>query len=217
LLTQWFVAGQSLLAIAGAQSVGGQTSLVSTEVFRYRCESEISMEEVTLFGNGTLRLRQGKPENRSMLLLELTPDRRDALVARIARLNVEEAVAFGGQLEGDWVDQCSLVLDSYGDEPSRFSFHRLDSLSLGLQTAVNLGRELMEMVRKEALFEGLPSGYEPRIGDYLRRWDGEVFEVVGFTNGDVGVEVMSTSQPIGFYIAIKDLRSVFVGIETEFP
>ena len=208
-----------LVLTAAADAVAGtaQTSAVSTELFRYACESSIGMEEVTLFGNGTLRLRQGKPEQRSMLLLELTPARRDDIVARLNKLDVEEATTFGGELEGDWVEQCSLALDLEGRERSRFQFHRLDSLSLGLQRGVDLGRELIALVRREALFEGLPRDYEPRLGDYLRRWDGEVFEVVGFTAKGGGIEVHSTTQPTGFYIANQNLRSVFVALEEEAP
>lgn len=206
-----------LVLTAAAVAGTAQTSPVSTELFRYRCESSISMEDVTLFGNGTLRLRQGKPEQRSMLLLELTPSRRDDIIARLRKLDLEEATTFGGELEGDWVEQCSLTMDLEGRRRARFQFHRLDILSLSLQRSVDLGRELIALVRKEALFEGLPRGYEPRLGDYLRRWDGEVFEVVGFTAKGNGIEVHSTSQPMGFYIANQDLRSVFVGVEEEPP
>ena len=194
-----------------------QRSPISTEVFRLDCRSELSSSDVTLFGNGTLRLREGLHDRRSLLLLELDPAQREELVARLKELDLRDVDTFGGELEGEWVEQCRLRLALPDRSPAEAVFHRLDTLSLRLQTAVNLADELAQRIRDQALFDGLPHGYEPRIGDFLRRPDGEIFEVMGFTADDRAVEMAGLDQPLVIYIPVEELSAVFLELLPERP
>ena len=188
-------------------------SPVTTELFKYDCRSENAREEITLFGNGTLRLRQGLLEHPSMFLLELAPPDLEDLKRRIGRLDLEEAQAFGGTLEGEWVGQCVLEVSVAEGPLLQLSFHQFDALSLGVQRAVDLGLELIDRVRLNSTDGGLPPGYEAKIGDYLRHLDGQIFEVVGFTSEGRGIELHGVEQPLGLFVATQDLRRVFVALE----
>jgi hypothetical protein len=204
-----------LLAVLAVVAVPGRAapqSLISTEIFRYDCRSEFSSTDLTLFGNGTLRLREGLHDRRTMLLLELDPVELQELLRRLDELDLREIEAFGGELEGEWVGQCVLRLALLDRSPADAAFHRLDSLSLGLQTAVNLGEELAGLVRQRAEFDGLPKGYQPHIGDFLRRADGEIFEVMGFSGDDRAVELAGLDQPILIYVPVEELSAVFLEI-----
>ena len=219
---KWIVAVALLCFLAAgtgalAASAPAPVSPVSVELFRYRCRSEIGLQDVTLFGNGTLRLLQGPREQRRMRLLELGPDDLEDLRARLLELALEETATFGGDLEGEWIGQCLLELGLPEREPSRFRFHVFDTLSLELQRAVDLGRELIELVTIRADYLGLPNGYEPKIGDFLRRADGELFEVVAYTGEGRGVELHGFEQPLAIYVAIADLRRVFVELLADPP
>lgn len=188
-------------------------SPITTELFKYGCRSEKGREEITLFGNGTLRLRQGLQEHPSMFLLELPPPDLEDLKIRMGRLDLEEAQAFGGTFEGEWVGQCLLEV-SVGEGPSlRLSFHQFDILSIGVQRAVELGLELIDRVRLNSTDGGLPPGYAARIGDFLRHLDGRIFEVMGFTSEGRGIELHGVEDPMGLFVATQDLRRVFVALE----
>ena len=207
----------ALLALTAMPGRAAQLSPISTELFRLDCRSEFSSTDVTLFANGTLRLREGLHDRRNMLLLELDPVQLEEVVARMEELDLLDVDTFGGELEGEWVGQCLLRLALPDRLPAEVTFHRLDTLSLRLQRAVNLGDELAQRIRDRALFDGLPKGYQPRIGDFLRRADGEIFEVMGFTSDDRGVEMAGLDQPIIIYIPVEELSAVFLELLPERP
>jgi hypothetical protein len=188
---------------------------LTQEWFRYDCRSELSSEDVTLFGNGTVRLRRGLDGRRVMQLAELEPSELADWRARLEELSFEEVDRFGAGVSGEWVDQCTIETALPARESQRLRFHRLDSLSLDLQRAVDLGRELIDLASLRAPYSGLPRDYEPEPGDILRRGIGGVFEVVGFTSDGRGVELVGLDQPLQIYVALADLRQVFVSLETD--
>lgn len=212
---RWLLATAAILSAAFGEAPAQAQALVSQEWFRYDCRSELSTEDLTLFGNGTLRLRRGLEERRVMQLAELDPGELGDLQSRLERLRFEEADTFGSGISGEWVDQCTLEVDLPGRDALRFRFHRLDSLSLGLQQAVDLGRELIDLVSQRAPYSGLPRDYEPKTGDFLRRGIGGVFEVIGLTSDGRGVELVGLDQPLQIYVAVEDLRRVFVALEVD--
>jgi len=194
----------------GSAAVAGNESPVTQEWFRYDCRSELSSEDLTLFGNGTLRLRRGFEDRRTMQLVELESEELQHLRTRLDGLAFEDGETFGSGVSGEWVDQCTLDVDLPGRSAQRFRFHRLDSLSLDLQRAVDLGQELIELAAQRAPYSGLPRDYEPMPGDYLLRGIGGVFEVIGLTSDGRGVELVGIDQPLLIFVAADDLRSVFV-------
>ena len=192
-------------------------SLISTEFYRYECRSDYESFDVTLFGNGTLRLREGPHDRRNLLLLELDPVQLQDVVARLENLDLTDVQSFGGDLDGEWLGQCKLMLGVPERPPARLVFHQFDTLSLELRRAVGIGEELSQTIRERAPFRGLPRDYEATIGDYLRRTDGEVFEVMGFSADDRALELAALEQPIIIYVAVESLHEVFVDLLPERP
>lgn len=188
-------------------------SLRGFEVLRQNCLSEIGRRDVTLFGNGTVRLRELPGDG--MVLLELTPDEVDAIYARIRLLDLSE-VDSRATVEGSWVDRCEIVLQlPEQPEAIRYPYGRLDATPLSLSALVQLVEELVaradELDRQRRAPSGLPAGYRPRAGDRLLHSNGHVFEVVALTSDRRGVELVGLDQPISVYVAIDSLRAEFVG------
>jgi hypothetical protein len=77
---------------------------------RRDCRSSIGREEVTLFGNGTVRVRSGPLGAERMVLGEVRRDEVESLVAAIRREDLREAGAGSAGPEGDWVERCLLDL-----------------------------------------------------------------------------------------------------------
>lgn len=185
----------------------------SIERFRYDCRTEIDRRDVTLFANGTLRLRQGEPGNESMWLLELRPEERDGYLARLRGDNREEAEPDSRTVGGDWVARCRLSIHLPGKYPEEYEVGRFDSLSLSLQRAVALGEELVGRVDTSTPAEGttrLPPDYRPEVGDELRRPDGSWFRVDGYTADGSGLELSGIEVPLVLYIATANLGLEFV-------
>jgi len=181
----------------------------TTELVRHRCTSELSTRELTLFANGTLRLRDRLEGRKSMLLAELKPEELEIFSRRLRELDLSEAESMRGGVGGDWVDQCALTFNLEGREELFFRYGRLDVLPLGLKQAEGVLADLDQLGRTRALHGDLPRDYEPTIGDFLRRVDGTIFEVVGFTSDNRGVELSGVNQPVTIYVAREDFRGVF--------
>jgi len=219
-----------LLAAAGDDLSGRDVVLL-----RRDCASAIHREEVTLFANGTVRLRRGPPGEEEMSLGELPPDEVAALVAALREEDLTEGEGSGGP-EGEWVERCRLelpVLATPGSPPPPgrvprtpaaersprgpaapvvFTYGRFDSLPLGLS---RVAAAVDRLVPRATVRRGLPAGYRPRPGDVLRRVDGVLFTVVRTTaqlgpEGPRGWELQGVVQPLAVYVAESDLPAEFV-------
>jgi hypothetical protein len=106
------VAALAGLAIAGAVSAAAQPIPTGRGdvLLRRDCRSAIAREEVTLFGNGTVRLRSGPLGEERMVLVEVTRDEVESLVAALRAEDFAEAGAGSAGPEGDWVERCVLEL-----------------------------------------------------------------------------------------------------------
>lgn len=219
-----WVATLSSLSIAPLAAQSGPESLRTLEVLRMSCKSDLTLEDVTFFGNGTVRLfeRLGEEEERNMLLTELRTVEREVFYERVAELDLEEADTFGGGIDGEFLDQCVLSRRLVGEGAAlSLRFHRLDSLSIGLQRAVDLAGELIGLVRDRAPFSGIPDGYQPAVGDFLRKPRVGLYEIVGFAHDASGVEnvveLVGIEEPLRIYVPIAQLREIFVSVEHELP
>jgi hypothetical protein len=185
----------------------------SLERMRWDCRTDIHRRDVTLFANGTLRLRQGQPGAEEMWLVELTPSERDSYLARLAGDSREDAELDSGTVGGEGVERCRMVIHLPGALPEEFALGRFDTLSPALRRALTIAEELVARVDTSVPAEGatrLPSGYRPEVGDELRRIDGTWFRVDGYTADGVGVELSSVEQPIVLYVGTGDLPREFV-------
>lgn len=183
--------------------------LRETVVFRYDCASDIGRREVTLFANGTVRLREGPPGEVEMELGELDPEALEGVVARLEGEDLSEAPAEYPGVEGEWVERCLLelpLLQTGG--PERFRFSRYASLPLELSRVIAVVDEV-GLVAEEHRDLGLSSEYVAEVGDVLRRRDGARFRVVGLTSDGKGVELQGLDVPLTLYLPPDALRERF--------
>jgi hypothetical protein len=193
-------------------------SLRTVERLRWDCYSSLGRREVTLFGNGTVRLRSGLEEKQAVWLAELGPVELDAYLKRLFEIDFAETPEQVESVEGQWVERCQLSLDLPEGSLLSFEFGRYESLDLALRRAVAIAEDLMAEVDTDAAplgMQTLPLDYRPRQGDVLRRVDGVLFEVIGQTADKLGWELQGVVQPLTLYIPSDQIREQFVALEDE--
>jgi hypothetical protein len=175
---------------------------------------------VTLFANGTVRVKQGLHEEVDLRLVELDPVTLLGYTQRLAELDfseVEESQIL--PTGGDWIEECELDLDiPEVAKPVKESlgFTKFDSLPLSLKRAVELLDDLAAMTHSINI-EQLPVDYKPRSGDVLRRKDGQEFRIVGLTSDGRAIEFQGVVNPLTLYLDVNQLRQQFVGIVSRHP
>src|SRR5260370_4627123 len=168
-------AGSAGAAGTGAAGTGDAVpapSDRSIEVLRFDCASRLGRREVTLFGSGTIRLRDGPIGKEWMGLAELGPDELQGTVRRLAEEDLSDASHLPQGVVGEWVEKCDLVLDLPGRKRLKFFYGRYDTLPLSLFRVQSVAEELAAKVGLLRDVELLPEHYEPRLGDVLQRTDG---------------------------------------------
>jgi len=185
----------------------------SIEVVRYDCTTDRTRREVTLFANGTIRLRKGQIGNEKMGLVELAPDKLEGFVNRLAAEDLSEAKSPDKGPEGGWIERCDLRLQLPGKDLQTYQFGQYDPLPLNLSHVVRIAQELEKKVTIVKEADDLPANYEPRPGDVLRHTgDGNRFRIVGFTSDNKGVELEGIDQPIELYVPKDQLRKKFTAL-----
>ncbi len=189
----------------------------SFEVLRLDCASTLGRREVTLFGNGTIRLRDGPLGKEWMGLAELGPDDLDDVLHRLGELELPDSMGLPQGVMGDWIEKCDLVVELPGKTRRKFFFGRHDTLPLGLSRVVHLAEELGAKVATTNTSEHLPEGYQPKMDDVLKRTDGHQFRVVNFTSDKKGVELDGIDQPLHLIVLKEQMRLEFVGLISRQP
>ncbi len=179
------------------------------QLLRLDCASTIGRREVTLFERGTVRLVEGAPGKELSALRELGPDELDAFVRRLAQVDLSEVRRLSKGVEGEWVERCKLELALPGKPPRDFDFGRYDTLPLALAQLLRIADDLTTGLTVRVAAE-LPAGYRPQRGDLLRRADGFVYRVAGFTMDNKAVELTGLDQPLTLYVLREELRREFV-------
>ena len=165
------------------------------------CRTEASRRQLTLFANGTLRLRDGIGATRTMRLVELGESELQAYVNRLAEIRFDDLAPQSPGLDGEWVESCTVELAVAGEVERRFEFGKFDTVSLGLKHALLIIDDLIAEVQDVRETVARARGYTPEIGDIVvRRRDGARFEVLGFTIEGTGVELEGIDQPITVFI-----------------
>jgi hypothetical protein len=181
----------------------------STEVLRLDCANTLGRREVTLFANGTIRLRDGKPGEELMGLAEVGPEEYEGFVERLKGENLSEVGRLPTGVEGEWVEQCMLALDLPGRAPRVIHFGRYDTLPLPLSRLLQISQDMAAKVTTLEGTERLPDDYEPRLYDVLRRVDGNLYRVIAFTVDGKGVELHGVYQPLAIYVQRDQFRMEF--------
>lgn len=210
--------GLFLLAGAGSSQL---RDLRSVERVDYDCSSDIGRRQMTLFANGTVRLRLWNAEGEhDMLLKELDPDQLEGYLNRLREIDLSESEERREGPAGEWVQKCRLELDLYdgapdddrGAQPTRFLFGRYDSVSLALSRVIGIAEEISLWAEEQSVVAEFPRGYEPRPGDILERRDGVLFEVIALTSDQRGVELWGVDQPLVVYVLREELVGEFVRV-----
>jgi hypothetical protein len=185
----------------------------SMELVRYDCRTDTTRREMTLFANGTIRLREGKIGNEWMGLTELGPDELQAFLNRLAGENLSESRNPEKGVEGAWIERCELRLQLPGRPLQVHLFGYYDPLPLNLSRVVRIAGELAEKVPVVQDRDELPANYEPAPGDVLKRvGDGALFRIVAFTGDNLGVELRGVDLPLEVYVPRDQLRRHFTAL-----
>jgi hypothetical protein len=184
----------------------------SFEVLRLDCGDELGRREVTLFGNGTVRLRDGPLGKEWMGLAELGPDEMQGALRRLAKEDLSDAAHLPLGVLGDWIERCDLALHLPGTKPQKFHFGRYDTLPLSLSEVVRVTSDLAAKVESRKGKEQLPESYQPRLGDLVKRIDGQLYRVANFTSDKKGVELDGVDQPLHIIILRDHFRREFVAL-----
>lgn len=194
-------------------------SLRTWEIVRRDCRTTQARQEVTLFGSGTLRLRERSEDSDEMRLAELDPDEVQAYVRRLEAEDLSEVPQGRDEVLGAFVERCAIYLELPERPPQRYFFGRFDSLPLGLSRLNAIINDMYEEANDLAPEGGLPRYYIPEPGDVLERTDGRRFQVVALTSDRKGVELSGLDDPLTIFVAIEALREQFVGLvdRRDFP
>ena len=191
----------------------------STELLRYECSNELGRRDVTLFANGTVRLREGLWENQALYLDELLSEELASYLARF-----EEVLASADRRttdlavnvpSGSWVDACEIRLALPGREPVAYDFSAWEVPPLVVAGLVHVAEDLAEFTRPVAAASRLPADYEPRPGDVLRSVEGERFRVVNLTIDGRGLELEGVEVPLRIFVALDQLGEAFAALEKQ--
>jgi hypothetical protein len=205
------------LLLLPASLAAGAPDERSVQVVHLDCQSPIGRREVTLFGNGTVRVREGERGKEAMGLAELRPEELSGALARLAQENLSEIDRLPGGVEGEWVERCELALALAGRPVRSFRFGRYDTLPLPLSRVLRVVEDVAAKVGDVKGKEHLPEGYDPHPGDVLKRTDGQLFEVVSFTADDKGVELWGVDQPLTLYVLRVEMAREFVALVSRRP
>ena len=202
-----------LLAIVPAVGAADDRS---TEVVRYDCLTDTTRREITLFGNGTVRVRDGLIKHEWMGLAELGPDELQGFLNRLAGEDLSESQSPEQGVQGTWIERCELRLRLPGKPLKTFRFGHYDPLGLNLSRVVHIAEELGEKVQLVKDADALPADYVPEIGDVLKRvGDGAVFRIVAFTSDKKGIELQGIDLPLEVYIPKDQVRQQFTALVSK--
>lgn len=191
--------------------------LRSTQWLYFTCSNDLGRRDITLFGNGTVRLREGLWESQQVYLHELGPDELTVERQLLASVFDDDAISRGevplGGVEGDWIERCSIDLDVPGSRPFRYGFGQFEMPPLEVARLVQIAEDLAEMTRPLDPVERLSPDYEPSPGDTLIDDQGARFVVIGLTSDGKGVEVEAEAMPMRIFHPVDMLPRLFVAFE----
>ncbi|MCP3962710.1 MAG: hypothetical protein GY719_33140 [bacterium] len=212
----WVLAALAVLgAVFGPGAVAGDDR--STELLRYQCSSALGRRDVTLFANGTVRLRQGLWEEQEMYLDELLREELSSYVAQLREIQASRSPAatdLAARLpDGEWVEHCEIRLELPDAMPVSYEFSGLEVPPLVVASLIHVAEDLAAFTRPLVADERVPSDYQPRIGDVFRTVEGERFRILDFIETPSSVELEGLDTPMRLYMTAGELATAFAVLE----
>lgn len=184
------------------------------ERLRYTCENELGRRDITLFANGTVRLREGPWDAQRMSLTELSPEELGSQLRLLKEVRAESEeprlTMPGSMVSGPWVERCEVRLELPGEVRVKLEFSQYEVPPLWVARAVVIAEQLAEKVRPLDPIDRLPVDYRPRPRDLLENKQGERFVVIGLTTDDKGVELEAVDAPLRSFHLLEELPQEFI-------
>ena len=188
----------------------------SHELVRLGCASGTLSRELTLFANGTVRIRDKGGPNPGMRLAELNENELDGFRARLEEIDLSETSSRTRGPSGETLEQCLLRLELTSGQIDEYRFPRIAVLSLSLGRLLAVLDDLTLLAEQRyRLSTGLPISYQPRTGDVLVKSDGSRYRIVRVTAEGAGVEIIALESPLVLYLPTDGVRGEFVAIESR--
>lgn len=189
----------------------------SVELFYYGCAGDLQRRDVTLFANGTIRLRRGPLDGQEMRLEEVGPAELRRHLGRLLRIRAArdfpERLDLRDSLEGYAVDTCRFGLDLPGFDAVTLETGSLDVLPLPLRQLQQYADELAGFTRPLSAPDTLASDYAPAVGDVLRTRDGVAYRVEGFTTDGGAAELVSLDGSWQIFVRIEEFPDFFSALD----
>lgn len=200
------LAGLLAVTVAGADDR-------STVRFEYVCKSDLGGRDVTLFANGTVRLREGLWDQRELYLDELLPEELSSVLWRLEDIHRgadQQSTSLPTVVAtGRWVESCEIRLALPEAEEWSYRFSDYEVRPLEISSLIQVAEDLAENTRPLTARDRIPPGYQPRRGDVLKTAEGERFQVVGPTTDGRGVELAGLDSPVQIFVALAELGEAF--------
>lgn len=206
-----------VLCLAGRAVVAEPpVDLRSHELVRLDCAGGELSREVTLFANGTVRIRDRGGSSPGMGLAELDESELQGFQARLAEIDLGETAPRISGPSSETMEQCLLRLELTSGRLSEYRFPRMAALPLSLGRLLSVLDELVLLSEeRQRLAGGLTSAYSPRVGDILVKADGSRHRIVRMTADSGGVEIIGLESPLVLYLPIDGVAAEFVAIESR--
>lgn len=202
-----------MIAAALVLALATPTALPTSILLEMRCQSDLGKSTITLFARGGVRLaEQLRGQEERIRVRELSQSELDAYLERLSQVDLREvrqAKAIGRGTDGEWLDQCTLVLQLSGEVPKEYLWRRLETVPLGLSNLIRIVEE-MPVGGLEITGTRLPQGYQPKAGDILRRRDGVEFRVGQPTSDGRGIELQGVEQPFTIFVPLDSVDQEFI-------
>ena len=186
---------------------------------RYECSSSLARRDVTLFANGTVRLRRGPRDEQQLFLDELRPEELASYIRQLRRVHASDQpppIDLPPNLpSGDWVENCEILLALPDAEPVTYTFTGYEIPPLEVAGLIHVAEDLAYFTRPPARAERLPKDYRPRPGDLLRSVEGRRFQVMGLTGDGRGVELAEVGTPVMVLVPLAEMDELFQALEAS--
>lgn len=204
------------LALVVPTPGGSDVDRRSHEQVRIDCASGELRREVTLFANGTVRLRDSGGDEPGLKLAELQPAELEAFQNRMTEIDMSEVESRVRGPNSESLEQCLVRLELKSGELAEYRFVRMAALPLALSRLLGVIDDLVELAEERVRqTSGLPMDYRPRAGDVLVKRDGSRHRVVRITADGGGVEIVGLESPLVVYLSIEAMRGEFAELESR--